>query len=256
MGSRVKPGMTERLLQGQNDILKCSPCYNSCMQKAAFLDLDHTLYNGYLFQDWMEFLISQGGFSKKVLVSLDLKLLLNRLSGLDYFKASEDVAKAIGGIIKGHKTAEVFPVTLEFVKSANRNFYDYAIPAIKKLKTDGFRIILVTNEADFLAEYIKDYLEADDALGLDFEIKNGVFTGKGLNDYSGKNSKAGTIREYADKNNINLEKSLAMGDSEADLKMLEAVGKGYLINADEKTKEKAKALRATVINEESQILQI
>ena len=50
------------------------------MQKAAFLDLDHTLYKGYVFQEWMEYLLLKG-FKKSPLVKLDLKLFLNKVFG-------------------------------------------------------------------------------------------------------------------------------------------------------------------------------
>ena len=78
---------------------KSALLYNNHMQKAAFIDLDQTLYKGYVFQEWMEYLLLKG-FKKSSLMKLGLKIIFNKISGFDYFKAGKDVSRSIAEMLR------------------------------------------------------------------------------------------------------------------------------------------------------------
>lgn len=200
------------------------------MKKAAFLDLDKTLYNGYLFYEWANFLRGQGVFSFVNIVKLDEIIALHEMRQLSYIEAAERIAQELAEILNGHKVAEVIEVSQKFREKIKDHFYEYTLGLLERLKEQGFEIIFVTNEPDFLAEMIKTDLRAGDALGIEFEIENDIFTNKVKNDVSSKYGKAETIKKYAEEKGISLMDSLAIGDSEGDIEMLKSVGKGILIN--------------------------
>ncbi len=207
------------------------------MQKAAFLDLDQTLYNGYLFYEWLKFLEERSLVSLADIARMDVKQLLLAATAAPYTKQAEEVDHTIAKILEGKEVEGVFKATKDFVSTIKSNFYDYTQPLLDKLRDGGHKIILVTNEPDFLAEMIKGLINADDALGIDFEIKEGTFTGKMTNDLFSKFGKANIVKEYAEKNGIILADSIAIGDSEGDIEMLKIVGKGILINPNKENQE-------------------
>ena len=203
------------------------------MEKIAFLDLDKTLYDGFLFFEWGNYLRVKKVFSKSKTLRLDATsfffTLLRDLKIISYLRASQYVSNEIGKILKGHDISKVLNPTYDFIDSVKGNFYDYAKPLVARLKNDGFKVVFVTNEPDFMAEVIKNYLAGDDALGLDIKVKDGVFTGKIVNDLSTRFGKAKTVKEYAERNDVYLQECIALGDSEGDIEMLKEVGRGLLL---------------------------
>lgn len=224
------------------------PTTQGATKKGAFLDLDKTLYDGYLFYDWAKFLEDNGVISLLDFAKFQEIGLFYKLGAIDYNEAAREVAVKIGDSLRGDSVEKVLELTKTFADSCLSSFYDYTPEVISSLKRRGYWVVFVTNEPDFLAELIKDKLGADDAIGLDYGMqgaetsvmgipivkeKNAKFTGPVTNDLFSEFGKANVVKEYAAKNNINLGESFAMGDSEGDVQMLRLVKKAVLINKSE-----------------------
>jgi alcohol-forming fatty acyl-CoA reductase len=106
-----------------------------------------------------------------------------------------------------------------------------AIECIEGHRKAGRKIVLVTGSIDFLMKPLTEHLRADGLIAASLEEKDGAFTGLLIGSAVSGEEKARRLREYAERERIDLASSLAYGDSTADAEMLGAAGKGCVVNA-------------------------
>jgi HAD superfamily hydrolase (TIGR01490 family) len=111
------------------------------------------------------------------------------------------------------------------------------IAAGKKI---GQRQIVLTGALDFTIDRLMDYLGIDDYVANRMEFVNGYATGRVLPPVMASATKAKWIREYAEREGINLSESYAYSDSISDLPMLSIVGHPVAINPDFRLKQTAR----------------
>jgi len=110
---------------------------------------------------------------------------------------------------------------------------------IEKSKKLGHSQIIITGALDFSMKPLIDYLGVDDFVANRLEFVNGYATGRLLPPVMASATKARWIREYAEKNEINLSESFAYSDSISDLPMLSIVGHPVAVNPDFRLKQTA-----------------
>ena len=110
---------------------------------------------------------------------------------------------------------------------------------IEKSRKLGHRQIVITGALDFSMKPLIDYLGVDDFVANRLEFVNGYATGRLLPPVMASATKARWIREYAEKNEINLSESFAYSDSISDLPMLSIVGHPVAVNPDFRLKQTA-----------------
>lgn len=103
----------------------------------------------------------------------------------------------------------------------------------------GQRQIVITGALDFTIDKLMDYLEIDEYKANKMEFVNGYSTGRILPPVMASATKAKWMREYAEKNNINLSESYSYSDSISDLPMLSIVGHPVAVNPDFRLKQTA-----------------
>lgn len=106
-------------------------------------------------------------------------------------------------------------------------------------KKIGHRQVVLTGALDFTIEKLMDHLGIDDYVANRLEFVNGYATGRVLPPVMASATKAKWIREYAERENINLSKSYAYSDSISDLPMLSIVGHPVAVNPDFRLKQTA-----------------
>jgi HAD superfamily hydrolase (TIGR01490 family) len=105
----------------------------------------------------------------------------------------------------------------------------------------GRPIFICTAASQEMAELMAIVLTFDGAVGSVAEIVNGHYTGRAGGPFTYRDGKAQAIRELAEREGIDLERSYAYSDSESDLPMLRLVGHPVAVNPD---KELARVARA------------
>ncbi len=118
----------------------------------------------------------------------------------------------------------IFPGTFELLETS------------KKI---GQRQVVLTGALDFTIEKLMNYLEIDDYAANCLEFVNGYATGRILPPVMASATKAKWMREYAERENINLSQSYAYSDSISDLPMLSIVGHPVAVNPDFRLKQTA-----------------
>ena len=110
------------------------------------------------------------------------------------------------------------------------------IAAGKKI---GQRQIVITGALDFTIDRLMGYLGMDECKANHMEFVNGYSTGRIIPPVMASATKAQWIREYAERENINLSDSYAYSDSISDLPMLSIVGHPVAVNPDFRLKQSA-----------------
>lgn len=110
------------------------------------------------------------------------------------------------------------------------------IAAGKKI---GQRQVVITGALDFTIERLMDHLGIDDYKANHMEFVNGYSTGRIIPPVMASATKATWIREYAERENVNLSDSYAYSDSISDLPMLSIVGHPVAVNPDMRLRQTA-----------------
>lgn len=103
----------------------------------------------------------------------------------------------------------------------------------------GQRQIVLTGALDFTIERLMAHLGIDDYVANRLEFVNGYATGRVLPPVMASATKAKWMREYAEREGINLSVSYAYSDSISDLPMLSIVGHPVAINPDFRLRQTA-----------------
>lgn len=111
---------------------------------------------------------------------------------------------------------------------------------IEQGKKIGQRQVVLTGALDFTIARLMTYLGIDDFVANRLEFVNGYATGRVLPPVMASATKAKWIREYAEREGINLSESYAYSDSISDLPMLSIVGHPVAVNPDFRLKQTAR----------------
>ena len=110
---------------------------------------------------------------------------------------------------------------------------------IEKSKSLRIRQVVVTGALDVSVAHLMDYLGIETWVCNRLEFVNGFATGRLLPPVLAAATKAKWIREYAERENINLSESFAYSDSMSDLPMLSIVGHPAAVNPDMRLRQTA-----------------
>ncbi|HVZ12724.1 MAG TPA: HAD family phosphatase [Patescibacteria group bacterium] len=186
----------------------------------AFFDIDRTAYKGFL----LEPLATRSAESN--LISADAFDGMKQIYGayskgeLQYETAVERILATWARGLEGRTVEEVEKFTQNYLDNDGDNFYPYVGEIVEKIR-DSHDIYFVTGEPQFVARMTAERYGAQGFLATEFETVDGVFTGNINSALSHRHHKRDAIegliatRQY--------EGSMAFGDSEGDIEMLEDV---------------------------------
>jgi HAD superfamily hydrolase (TIGR01490 family) len=105
--------------------------------------------------------------------------------------------------------------------------YTYTRDLVRQLKDEGYALLAISGSHDEVVKKLADYYGFDDAVGTIYTVKNGKFTGEEKGHLYKKHE---TLAKLADKHRLSFKGSMAVGDSEGDISMLEMVEKPIAFN--------------------------
>ncbi|MDG1503579.1 MAG: phosphoserine phosphatase SerB [Flavicella sp.] len=127
------------------------------------------------------------------------------------------------------EVAENLPIT----KGAHR--------LISTLKSYGFKTAILSGGFTYFGKYLQRELGIDYVHANQLEIKDGVLTGGYLGEIVDGNKKAEYLKEIAEKEGIDINQTIAVGDGANDLPMIDLAGLGIAFHAKPKVKENAQS---------------
>lgn len=110
---------------------------------------------------------------------------------------------------------------------------------IKRVKSLGYKVAIISGGFSFYADALKEKLGLDYAFSNELEIQNGALTGKVLGTIINAQQKAMLLKLIAQQEKISMEQVVAIGDGANDLQMLSLAGLGIAYHAKEIVKKEA-----------------
>ena len=136
-------------------------------------------------------------------------------------------------LLKGLQEEQLMKLTRELPLT------DGADLVTKTLKGLGYKLGILSGGFRFVGEYLKDRLGFDYMYANDLDIEDSVVTGKVVGDIVDGEKKAILLRQLAQKENIALDQTIAVGDGANDLPMISIAGLGVAFNAKPIVRQKA-----------------
>lgn len=136
-------------------------------------------------------------------------------------------------LLKGLQEEQLVKLTRELPLT------DGADLVTKTLKGLGYKLGILSGGFRFVGEYLKDRLGFDYMYANELDIEDSVVTGKVVGDIVDGEKKAILLRQLAQKENIALEQTIAVGDGANDLPMISIAGLGVAFNAKPIVRQKA-----------------
>lgn len=123
--------------------------------------------------------------------------------------------------------------------AANLPLTEGVIYLMKGLKKMGFKTALFSGGFYYFANHLKEILDIDYVYANELPIENGKVTGKVRGEIVDGSKKQAKLIEIAEKLNIDLSQTVAVGDGANDLPMIKTAGMGVAFHAKPLVREQA-----------------
>jgi len=209
-------------------------------RRVAFFDIDGTIFRSSLLIELINELVARNIFPKKA----GNEIIGKHIAWLDrvgrYDEYLYQVVLVHLKYIKGCRAEDVKRIVEVIIKEQGDRVYRYTRDLIKRLKSDGYYMVVISGSPIYMVKEFADRMGFDEAFGQILDTKRGVFTGEIVN----KNfrDKESIIKEFCAsvKFGVDLAASLAVGDTDNDIPMLNMVGKPIAFNPNRILAEYAK----------------
>lgn len=199
------------------------------MEKLAIFDIDFTLTKKETSIELYKYMLRKDPKLIKHLPKHLITLLLYGIKFYDEKKSKEAFLRFLDGV----EEKEVQRIVKDFYREKlSTIIYEDAIKMIKKLKSEGYKIYLISASGEFYLNELYNIKEVDKIIGTRFKVENGVFKSlmEGANCKGEEKIKRLMEELKKDSVEVDFKSSYMFSDSLADLPLLNLVGKGYLIN--------------------------
>ena len=221
-------------------------------QKLAVFDIDGTIFRSNLQFELIGGLAYDGIFSKETkdkLVDSYRNWLHNRGTYNDY---KDELIKRYKMELKGKNKDDIVAVAQKVISFYHARQFIYTKKMIEELKKDHLLLAISGSPIEIVKEYNK-YLEFDDVYGTVYEInKDKIYTGEVV--YAPVKNKADALKIYVAEKGISLKKSIAIGDTESDIPMLELADTPIAFNSDEELYKYAKKKKWKIVVERKDVI--
>ncbi len=197
------------------------------MKKFAVFDIDGTIFRSSLFIEIVYEL------ARRKLIELPKNQhhdayndWANR-KDKGYSSYVNTMVEVIESQLKGIKVADFELASDAVLETHAERVYVYSRTLINQLKTEKYFLIALSGSQSQLVARFADYWGFDVSVGQTYHAKNGVFTGEVTKTHFGKEN---LLKPLIEEHNLDLKDSIALGDTEGDIGMLEMVQRPIAFN--------------------------
>jgi HAD superfamily hydrolase (TIGR01490 family) len=203
------------------------------MERLAIFDVDYTITKRETLFEFFMFLISK---KPKLILHIPKSFGASLLYAAKLMSAG-DAKRYFMSFIRNIHEDELKELVKEFYSKRLSNiFYVDAINTMKKLKSEGYKIYLISASAEFYLEELYNIKEVDKVIGTRFKFTNGYYSEEIVGENNKGEEKVRRLMEFLEKEKIEVDfkNSYMYSDSLSDLPLLKLVGHPYLINSKKK----------------------
>lgn len=223
-------------------------------KRLAIFDIDGTVFRSSLTLELLDALIAEGIFPSEAKKEYE-RAYTNWLDRKGEYQAYVDASVAtFFKYIKGVKGDELMDIAWKVASFHRNRVYRYTRDLIKTLKEKKYYLLAITGSPKFVAQYFCKYLGFNKVYGRMFEENGkGIFTGNVIEeDFIG--DKAKVLKRAIEKENLTLNASIGVGDTEADIPFLKMVKTPICFNPNRKLYLYAKRKRWKVVVERKDMI--
>jgi HAD superfamily hydrolase (TIGR01490 family) len=206
---------------------------------AAFFDLDRTLMAGSSAYHFGRAMYKAGQMTRRQIARDAIDQIRFRVEGATDAAVNGLLDRVLDGI-KGRRVVDLRRLTPDVLAGILPRVYPQMLEVVREHQDAGRPAYIATAASQPAAEILAQALVMDGALGTQWEIEDGVYTGRLEGPFAYGEGKARRLREFAAEQGIDLDASWAYSDAASDLPMLEAVGHPVAVNPDAELAEVAK----------------
>ncbi len=190
-------------------------------RKLVVFDMDSTLIQAEVIDELAKIAGKEKQVSKITALAMEGKIDFN-----------ESFRQRVA-LLKGLKEEKIrdLPAKLPLSDGAER--------VTKILKKLGYKIGILSGGFTFVGDYLKEKLNIDYVFANELDIENQVVTGKVNGEIINGEKKAALLKELAQRENLTLAQTIAVGDGANDLPMISIAGLGVAFKAKAVVQEKA-----------------
>lgn len=198
---------------------------------AAFFDLDKTIIAKSSTLAFSRPFYRGGLISRRSVLRSSYAQFVYLVGGADHDQM-ERMRAYLSSLVAGWDVQAVRDIVAETLHHiVDPIVYDEAVELIEEHHTAGRDVVIVSSSGSEVVEPIGSLLGADRVIATRMVIEDGRYSGE-IDFYAYAEHKAAAIRELAESEGYDLERSYAYSDSATDTPMLEEVGHPYAVNPD------------------------
>ncbi|AGX44947.1 HAD-IB family hydrolase [Clostridium saccharobutylicum] len=199
------------------------------MKKLAIFDIDYTITKKETLMELFKYMIKNDRKNIRFLPRAIYCGIMYGLKIYDERKVKETFLKFIDKI---HEKDLADLVRKFYDEKLQTILYEDALKMMKKLKSEGYDIYLISASPEFYINEFYAIKEVDKIIGTRFDFTDGVFTRKMQGENCKGEEKVRRLKEFLKSENIEVDfkESYMFSDSLSDKPLLDLVGKPYLIN--------------------------
>ncbi len=221
--------------------------------KLAVFDIDGTIFRKNLAFELINELAWMGIFDK----SVRNKLVRHYSDWLDHKGTYEEYRKALVKLyaenIKGCTKDDVEKACQVVIPFYKHRTYVFTSRLIEKFRQENYKIIAVSGSPSEIVEEYNKYLKLDAVFGSIYEMDGrGVYTGGAV--FEPTIDKSQVVRQYLAENNLTLDDSYGVGDTESDARVLEIVKNPIAFNPNENLRKIAEEKDWRIVVEKKDVI--
>ncbi len=223
-------------------------------RRVAIFDVDGTIFRSSLLIQVVNRLIEKEVFptSTRRVYEREYERWLNREG--DYDEYISAVVKGFVKHLKGVHYSALADAAEEVVDEQSKRVYRYTRDLLKDLKKRGYFLLAVSHSPKTVLDKFCPRLGFDKTYGMLYEIgPQECFTGNIIEEHLILN-KASIVRRALEKENLTLQHSIGVGDTETDIPFLEMVAKPVCFNPNSKLYRYAKRMKWDVVVERKDVV--
>ena len=223
-------------------------------KKVAFFDIDGTVFRSSLLIELVEQLIEEKIFPPQVKEEYTKQFEAWRDREGSYEDYINAVVKAFVKHLKGVFYGDLADIGRQVVAKQSKHVYRYTRDLIKALKADDYYLIAISQSPKTVLDDFCQQYGFDKVYGRLYEIgPQDNFTGVVTDEHLIAN-KANIVKRVVEKEGIELAGSIAVGDTEGDITLLEAVERPICFNPNKALYEYAKNMGWEVVVERKDVI--
>lgn len=198
---------------------------------AAFFDVDGTLVAGTSIFRFLRYFLARSGNGEAEYEAHRESLRRMREAGVPRTTTN----RAHYAVYKGASVDAVASCARDWLDAELRwgpVFNEAALAAFEAHRAQGHATVLVSGSFRALLEPLRERIGTDHVLCTELASANGVYTGALIGRPMIGPAKADAVRAFASANGVDLAASVAYGDHESDLPLMEATGTAVVVGED------------------------